>query len=297
MPMSKLSDLAKAFKSDLEARACSPRTVTEYMFDVKVLTAYLGTDDTRLLTPQNLAGYVAWLGQRKTKRTKGDGPRTIGRRLAGGSSFCKWLVQRGDLRMNPFDTIQRPKKPKRLPRAIPVEWLDAILGLPDLTPLERAVMAVIRYCGLRVSEVANLAVEDVDTDGMVLVVRSGKGDKDRAIPLDLAAVEALKQYKEACPRLNGQMLFQAPRGGVLTKKGIGVVLNDLAKRAGVPHFTVHQVRHTFGTEAAKAGVGLPVLQAIMGHERPETTMLYIDVAAQDLKQGMAALAAWRKGRQ
>ncbi len=293
-----LSDLHKKFLDDLKVNAASQKTIEEYRRDFKLLEDFLGSNDIRLLTPERMRDYPRWLGERRLRvGRQGYSPRSVARQMASTSSFCKWLVARGDLKRNPFDGLKRPKRPKQLPRAIPIPWLDAIFHLPDLTPPERAFMAIIRFCGVRVSEVLNLTVNDVDLEEGVLVIRHGKGNKDRAIPLDAEAVVALAPYVLARKATPDAFLFQSPNGGVMTRGIVGRMLDNLARRAGVPRFTVHQVRHTFGTEAAKSGMPLPVLQAVMGHESPTTTALYIEVAAQDLRDGMAALAAWRRGRQ
>lgn len=280
----RISELHKAFGTSLLARGSSASTVAAYRGDLRLLVEFLGADDIRCLTRERLMRFADWLAAR------GDGPRTIGRRMAAVGSFCKWLMHRGDLTANPADGVPRPKKPRRLPRSIPLTWIET-LEKAELTPGERALLAVMRYAGLRVSELANLTVGDIDLAAGVLVIRQGKGDADRAIPIDPDAAAAIQSH--VAGQTADAFLFRGVHGGA-GRKAIGRMLAKVTRRVGVPYFTTHQVRHTFATEAAKAGTPLPVLQAILGHKSAETTRLYIDVAAQDLRDAMAQLSAWRK---
>lgn len=244
-----------------------------------MLREYLGPDDVRLLTVEKVVGYVAWLGQRKPKRAtptgRGDSPKTISRRLASASAFCDWLVKRGDLRMNPFRGMPRPRRSKRLPRGIPVAWSDATWTLAGLASMDRVILGLMRYCGMRISDIFGLDIGDVDLQAGVVVIRSGKGDKDRAIPIDAELEAVLHDYLGSLGKVDlDRALLVGRRGNRISAKVIYRRLRKVTKAAGVPAFTPHPARHTFATEAAKAGMPLPVLQAILGHEDAGTTQLY-----------------------
>ncbi len=293
----RLSALHEAYLRDLMARGASPLTQQAYRGDFGVLREFLG-DDIRGLTSERVSGYIAWLGQRTPKRKtggKGDAPQTISRRLASASAFADWLVDRGDLARNPFRRLKRPKRPRRLPRGVPVGWLDAVFALQDLSAADRVLVGLMRYCGLRISDITGLDIQDIDLAASVLVIRDGKGRKDRAIPLDAELTVILTEYLGNLGKedLAGPLLCGRRRKRV-SPKVVYRWIRRLTRRTGIPYFTPHPVRHTFATEAAKAGMPLPMLQAILGHESADTTQLYFDVVGHDLRSAMAALTEWRK---
>ena len=289
-----LSELHQAWIRDLAARGLSDKTISAYKGDFNVMRAYLGSDDLRALTAEKIAGYVGWLGTRKS-REKGDSPRTIQRRLASASSFVEWLVTRGDMGANPFRLVKRPKRPRRLPRGCPVESLDAVFQL-KLPARDKVILGLMRYGGLRISDIVGLDIGDVDLESGVLIIRHGKGDKDRVIPLDADLFVIVREYLGNLGKVDPNRPLLLGRGGDrITPKVVYRMLRRVTRQAGVPRFTPHPVRHTFATEAAKAGVPLHVLQAILGHADAGTTQLYFDVVGRDLKHAMAALTAWRRG--
>ncbi len=287
----RLSQLHRSYLQDMLSRGMSTATIRNYESDFRSLVAFLGADDTRALSVSKLMTMPTWLaGQagkvQGTKQTAG----AVRRKLAGYSSFTRWLVKRGDLSSNPFDAVDRPKLPKRLPRPISPEAIASLLALPEATVQDRAMLAIMRYGGLRISEVASLCIEDVDLQhGAMRVI--GKGNKERVLPI----LEQLRPYLVAWldqRRVGPGSLFINRSGRRWSTDGIRTRLIGLARTHGVAGFTPHRVRHTFGTWAIRAGVKLRVVQQMMGHENPATTTLYAEVTAADLGEAASILQAY-----
>ncbi len=301
--MARLSELHEVYLSSLSKRRCSRRTIEAYAADFAVFLEFLDDrDDLEGLQWEQAAGYLSWLGERKQARsgtTRGYSPSTIRRRIASASAFCDWLVRCRYLDRNPFYRIARPSRPRSLHRGIPVEWLDAVFALPDLTVLERALLGVLRYCGLRVSELISLSMRDIDLLTDSLIVRGEIGEEDRSIPLDPKLSLLLRVYLDHRGNVPPMApLFPGRRVDKLSAKAVGRILSSLASRAGVPRFTTRQIRHAFATEAIKTGVPLEMLQEILGHKSIETTDLYRQTlrvqVRPDVREAMNRLHAWRQ---
>ncbi len=277
----KLSQLHTKYLADLGALGRSPATLQAYAGDWKLFFSFLPRDDVRELTRENVADYAAWLSQ------KGHRPSGIARRLSSVSSFGEWLARRGDVPTNPFHTLPRPKARRANPKPVPE---DRLAKLTDLTPRDAALVGVMRYAGLRVGEVGHLDLDDVDLDNGVLQVREGKGGKDRAIPL----FDPLPALLRAWLTVRGDTLgplFPGARVPRLERKAVGRILGRLAENAEIPHFSPHQLRHTFCTSLVRMGVSPSHVQALAGHESLETTQRYVKVTASDL-QGLRGKITW-----
>lgn len=141
----------------------------------------------------------------------------------------------------------------------------------------------------------NLDLADVDFLLGCLTVRRGKGGADRTIPMDSTLREVLTDWCLVRGDTPGATFpgRDTPR---LNRKAVGRLLNRLCLGAGVPRFTAHTLRHTFGTEAASAGILATELQALMGHQDLTTTQRYIKVTGRDLERALARLKAWRDAK-
>jgi len=294
----RLSKLHQRYLLDLKAIGRSPLTIAAYESDFRIFLDFLGRDDTRAITEKAASRFPAWLAKRRDPNQRlrtGHSPAGIARRVTTVAGFCTWLVKRREIPSNPFDMIPRPKRPRGLPRAVPSELVDRLLRL-ELLPRDRAIVCCFRYAGLRIGEVINLDLGDVDFLLGCLTVRRGKGGAERTIPMDPTLGEALTDWCLVRGEAPGA-LFPGRRGPRLSRQVIGRALDRLSLRAGLPRFTAHQLRHTFGTEAASAGIPATDLQALMGHEDLSTTQRYVRVTGRDLERAMARLKAWREARE
>lgn len=277
----KLSSLHTKYLADLAALGRSPSTIQAYAGDWKLFLSYLVRDDVREMTRERVADYAAWL------HAKGHKSSGIARRLSSVSSFGEWLAQRGDIPTNPFHVLPRPKAKRANPKPVGEDRLSKLTGL---TPRDAALVGVMRYAGLRVAEVGNLDLEDVDLANGVLQVREGKGGKDRAVPLFDPLPRLLADWTAARGPQAGP-LFPASHVARLSRKEIGRILTRAAKAASIPAFSPHQLRHTFCTQLVRMGISPSHVQALAGHESLETTQRYVRVTAADL-QGLRGRVQW-----
>jgi integrase/recombinase XerC len=294
-----------AFRDHLAVeRACSPRTVEAYMRDVGELRGQLrerrGREvDPGRLTTIDVRGFLASLfGTRDAS--------TIGRKLSSVRSFCRFLVRRGVLEANPADAVRGPKRKQPLPRALDVDdafrLVDAPAGVAPaparrlsdaeaarrvvLALRDRALLEVLYGSGLRVSEACALDVGDIDRARYgtpMLLVRRGKGNKSRQVPLGDAADRAITDYLAARPAVAGGALFVNADGDRLTPRSVQRMVRAWSIAGGVHgRVTPHALRHSFATHLLDGGVDLRSIQELLGHASLSSTQIYMKVSLDHL---------------
>jgi integrase/recombinase XerD len=148
--------------------------------------------------------------------------------------------------------------------------------------------------GIRLSELANLKIDDVDFKRVMLTVRQGKGKKDRQIPLVSEVIKALRnylRYRNTQLVLDDEIFFLAKNGTSLNVSSIKYIVAKYVKKAGIrKKVSVHTLRHTFGAHKADKNMGIATLQELMGHKKKETTLKYIHLAKTNLRQEMLQTA-------
>ncbi|HUS70619.1 MAG TPA: tyrosine recombinase XerC, partial [Anaerolineae bacterium] len=249
----------------------SPYTLRNYSHEIGQFISFLGgqgIDSWDDVDRQVLRRYLLWL------RSEGYVEASMARKLSEIRSFCRYLLQEGQLRTNPIDGVTSPKVPKRLPRYLSLEEVESLLHAPDLsTPLgqrDRAILELLYASGVRLSELVGLNLGDMSLDIGRLVVW-GKGGKERVVLLGKPAIEALRSYvREGRTRLRGRKttdaLFLNRFGGRLSRRSIGLILDKYSKLSGLwRKVTPHLLRHTFATHMVEGGANLRVVQELLGH--------------------------------
>jgi len=280
-----MDTLLERFLTYLDAaRNASRHTVKNYSNDIGQFLDYCraqGVGSLQEIDRSLLRRYLAELD------AAGYVKASIARRVAELRSFGDFLVREEVLEHNPFRTVSAPRIPKRLPQYLTAAELEALLAAPDTsTPLglrDRAIIEVLYAAGVRVSELANLDLTDVDlAQAQVRVM--GKGSKERIGLLGRPAVRAVRAYlKMGRPELKGKRstdaLWLNNRGGRLTVRGIALVVGKASKQAGI-HKPVspHVLRHTFATHLLDGGADLRVVQELLGHADLTTTQIYTHVS-------------------
>ncbi|HDZ22672.1 hypothetical protein LCGC14_0303810 [marine sediment metagenome] len=244
--------------------------------------------NARLLTiePMDVRAYLAMM------RNSGYSKATAARKLASLRSFYKYLVRQGHLSSSPVSVIRTPKQDKRLPKCLDVEQVGALLSAPDTSTLlgarDRAVLETIYSAGLRISELVELNVEDLDEFGGALRIR-GKGKKERLAPLGGCALSAVQVYLDKRAAAAGEAatgpLFVNRAGQRISDRSIRRKLNKYMAAAGIPgHVSPHVLRHSFATHMLNAGADLRSVQEMLGHESLSTTQIYTHMTTRRLKQ-------------
>jgi integrase/recombinase XerD len=210
-------------------------------------------------------------------------------------SFFKWLTRTGQIPANPAAEIDLPKKIKRLPRhVLSVAEVERVMALAHTgSPIglrDRAMMEVLYATGMRRMELANLETDDIDIDQCVVLIREGKGRKDRLIPLGERALYWVQQYlDQSRPQLiwNAQekTLFLSREGGALNHAWLSTQIAHYVKRAEIgKHGGCHLFRHTMATLMLEGGADIRFIQVMLGHVDMSTTQIYTQVAIRQLQQ-------------
>ena len=239
-----------------------------------------------------LRSFLAWC------HDKGSSKRTIVRRLSSLRSFFTYCVREGLLQKNPMEDVDSPKLEKNLPITLSYDQVQKLFDQPDTTTYlglrDRTMMELFYSSGLRVSELAGLNKEDLDTHHLLLKVR-GKGRKERIVPITKNAEKWLTEYLVNPKRFQHSDLHQPARdheaiflnklGSRLTTRSIDRLFEAYLKKSGLAgDITPHTIRHTIATHWLENGMDLKTIQLLLGHSSMATTTLYTHVSTKLKKE-------------
>ena len=264
-------------------KSLSGNSIEAYLNDVNKLEKYFvenGSDITPAgVTYQDLKGFISWYGS-DNKNT-----RTQSRVLSGVRAYFRYLLIEEEIEENPASLIESPKIGLKLPEVLSVNEIDRIINEIDLSKPEghrnKAIIETLYGCGLRVSELVNLRLTDLHYSEEFVVV-TGKGNKQRLVPVSKKALKEIDIYKQdrnALPVIKDQnILFLNRRGSRLTRAMIFTIIKELAARAGIrKNISPHTFRHSFATHMIEAGADLRAVQEMLGHESILTTEIYTHI--------------------
>ncbi|MGH1547953.1 site-specific tyrosine recombinase XerD [Leifsonia poae] len=274
-------------------RGLSANTVAAYRRDLGVYSGWLeaqGVADVRSVTPATLSAFAVHLGTREESPLTAS---SLARMLSTVRGFHRFLLEEGRVEVDAARDLRPPKLPSRLPKAISVEQVSALLAATDGDDVaalrDKALLELMYATGARVSEAVGLNVDDViDAD----VVRlTGKGSKQRIVPLGSYAREAVSAYLvRARPVLSAKgratpALFLGMRGARLSRQNVWLIIRAAAERAQleVDHLSPHTLRHSFATHLLAGGADVRVVQELLGHSSVATTQIYTLVTADTLR--------------
>lgn len=217
--------------------------------------------------------------------------RTKAHYLTVFNSFYKYLVFMDKIKSNPCDGIKAPKLEKKLPTYLTNEEIAKLFNIRLTKPVDyrnKAILEVMYATGARISEVINLEVNQIDFEECIIRV-VGKGKKERIIPLDDVAIEALDNYinnyrpflikNETC-----NYVFLNKNGEKISRQMIFKILKNLANKAGIiKEISPHTLRHSFASNLLNNGADLRVIQELLGHENLETTEIYSHLQNKKIK--------------
>jgi integrase/recombinase XerC len=238
--------------------------------------------------PLTIREFLAYLyGQNYTKST-------TARKLATLRSFFKFLIRRGMVSVNPLSTIRTPKQEKRLPRCLDLEQVQKLLDAPGdadiLAARDKAMLEVLYSSGIRVSELVELEMADLDLQEGVLRVR-GKGRKDRLTPIGSQAIKAVQRYFELrsvepkCQGPAAKRVFLNKHGEALSTRSVRRKLDKYLMAAGLdPGISPHTLRHSFATHLLNNGADLRSVQELLGHQSLSTTQIYTHLSTNRMKE-------------
>jgi integrase/recombinase XerC len=298
---SALAWLPRFFTHLSSERRLSAHTDVNYRRDLQVFTRYCdkaNIEDWPRIDSQHIRSFAA------AEFRRGQSPRTIQRRLSALRSFFNFLLRESALKSNPAIGVQAPKASKRLPETVDADQMAQLLAFrtdDELSVRDKAIMELFYSSGLRLSELVNLDLGDIDLrDRTVRVV--GKGNKTRVVPVGRFAIEALSAWlreRGAIAISGATALFVSKRGGRLLQRSIQVRIERWARAQGLGvHMHPHMFRHSFATHLLESSHDLRAVQELLGHANISTTQIYTHLDFQHLAKiyDQAHPRARRKGR-
>lgn len=282
-------------------KGLAENTVAAYRRDLLVWRGFCASAriDPAKVTPDHLTSYLERLRAGRPPAAKPLSPSSVARHVVSLRGLYRFLTREGRVGSDPTATLGVPKQPRSLPKAIPLEDIERLIELPNVDLLgrrDRAILEVLYGTGLRISELAALDVDDVDITEGAVVVRAGKGNKARVVPMGRQARRALGDYlsitrpelaKKRTARATGAhaALFLNARGGRLSRQGCWKILKGYARTAGIEaRVSPHTLRHSFATHMLDAGADIRVVQELLGHASLATTQVYTLVSDQRLRE-------------
>lgn len=212
---------------------------------------------------------------------------TVVRKIASLRGFFKWLCANDFCKSDPTLTLEQPKLPKRLPKVMSVQEIEEILN-QNLDEIHSVIIELLYGCGLRVSELVNINLNDIDIKSRYLQCL-GKGSKERIVPLGKKAIYALNKYlpiRDFNLRKNNletKRLLVDKSGRILTRQDIYTFIHAQGEKIH-KHISPHTLRHSFATHLLENGADLRIVQELLGHSDVSTTQLYTHVSKKRLKE-------------
>jgi site-specific recombinase XerD len=283
----------KIFLRALQGQNYSPKTLRAYGDDLMQFLRWVEKnrvdwDNPARFSRADIEGFMQHLAG------QGMSGVTRVRKLAAIRKFFAFMEENDIIHVNPAHMVKGAKREEKEPKILYKEQYKALLYEASDNIRDYAIIQTFLQTGIRLSELVNLRVDDVDLEHRLLTVRQGKGKKDRQIPLVDGAVKALRNYKRYRNTeliLDDEIFFLAKNGTSLNVSTIKYLVAKYVKKAGIrKKVSVHTLRHTFGAHKADKHMSLATLQELMGHKKKETTLKYIHLAKTNLRAEMVQTA-------
>lgn len=276
------------FADDLRAKNASPHTLRNYVSDLQQFHEYVTpakqdgerpTFSVQQLDNLVIREYLGYLHDHKIEKS------SMARKVSSLRSFCKFLCQQNILAQNPAKMVHLPKLARKIPNHLTVEDCAKLIESPDLATAlgrrDRAILELLYACGVRVSELSGLNVDDVNYKDSMLLVR-GKGRRERLVPFGKYCRQALESYlddrciqaswSQSEPRIP---LFLNHWGTRLTTRSVARIVEKYARLTGLAQkISPHGIRHSFATHLLNSGADLRSIQELLGHKSLSTTQRY-----------------------
>lgn len=265
-------------------RGLSQNTIDAYRRDLTDFCDFLNSnniDEVKEIQRIHINLYI------KNLRDRGLKPRSTVRKIAAIRGWFSWLTINGETNSDPSLTIEHPKLTIMLPKVLTTEDMQKIFAV-KLTNYEKAVIELLYASGLRVSELTELQLNNIDLKSD-FVRCTGKGSKERIVPIGKTAEKAIKTYLEERDfiikktGIKTKYLFIKESGKHITRQDVYLFIKRLAEKIG-KKASPHTIRHTFATHLLENGADLRVVQELLGHSDVSTTQLYTHVSKKRLKE-------------
>jgi integrase/recombinase XerD len=282
----------KGFRAYLKLeRSLSKNSIEAYSRDIEKLYQFADCQPDKLqpenITLSHLRQFIAWVNE------LGMIPSSQARILSGIKSFYKYLLMENMIKSDPSELLESPKIQRKLPDTLSYIDINKMIDAIDLSKPEgarnKAILEVLYGCGLRVSELTELKLSNLYLDIEFIKV-TGKGSKERLVPIGGSAVKALKIWTENVrvhihiKKGEEDLVFLNRRGSRLSRVYIFMIIKDLALLTGINKtISPHTFRHSFATHLVEGGADLRAVQEMLGHESITTTEIYTHLDREYLK--------------
>jgi site-specific recombinase XerD len=255
--------LLKKLEENLKLKNYSGETIKSYIYSVK---KYLEFAENKGINPESAKQFL--IG-----KIEKNNPASVGHNVFALKYFFREILNQ---KLN----IPNPKRNKTLPEILTIEEVKKLINTTRNIK-HKLIIKLLYGCGLRVSEIINLKKQDINFRESLIKIKLGKGNKDRYVKLPESIISDLKAYAQLNP---SQILFPSNREGKLTKKTIGKIVSDNAKKAGIKKRVYpHLLRHSFATHLLEQGTDLKIIQKILGHSDIKTTQIYTQISQASIK--------------
>ncbi|MDD2998561.1 MAG: tyrosine recombinase [Erysipelotrichia bacterium] len=289
-----VSELVLRYLESLEKECqMSMHTVRGYRSDLEFFTSWLcrnNINETDKLAALSHAQIRAFWSER---RNAGLSPQSMRRGQSALRGLLKYAMRHKQIEHNPVEAMESPRRQRPLPRALSAEDINLLLNSPDLKTVsgmrDRAILETLYGSGLRVSEVAGLSIENLDMDNQMARI-TGKGNKERIVPLTPASCAAITAYISARhiehPKSKTEReIFLNHLGTPLSARSIARIIDKYSRQlAMMMKITPHQFRHSFATHLLNNGADIRAVQEMLGHESLSTTQIYTRISKERLMQ-------------
>lgn len=265
-------------------RGLAQNTVEAYYRDLYLFCAFLeeqGVVEFEKILRTHLNLYIKFLRENKIVAT------SVTRKIASLRGWFSWLCENGYIMSNPAIGLKQPKLTKKLPKVLTLAEIEIVL-MSEMTILEKALFELLYAAGLRVSELVNLSVNNFDLNtGYVRC--SGKGDKERLVPIGQKAKAAIKSYLQERDfvlrknNITSKVLFLNEKGQKITRQFVYCFIKKLGNLID-KQISPHTIRHSFATHLLENGADLRIVQELLGHADVSTTQLYTHISKKRLKE-------------
>jgi len=284
MTESPYTSLASSLDQFLRELDKSPLTIVAYRTDIQQFLAWLTESNATFTTPQQVKRshvneYLKYLAN------NGRAGTTRSRKLVSIQRFFSHLMKEGIITHSPAATVDRPRKERKPKQYLRPDEYTKLLATAGGNLRDFALLQLFLQTGIRVSEAAAICLSDLDLEHKTLTIH-GKGSKERIIPLEEKAYQALKSYLTVRPKTVYQHLFINYQGNGLSIRGVRKIVEKYVRRSGIKKISCHGLRHTCATNRAALGMNAFCLKTLLGHERIATSLEYVHIGTEELRKPM-----------
>ena len=263
-------------------KGLSNNTVKAYEADISSFFQWLDNEDLKYknLQEDHINQYISFLFQRKMRSS------SVNRKISSIKSFYIFLVKRNFVKNSPLNDLVTPKQEKYLPESMSEAEVDKLLNSPDVANKienrDKAMIEMLYATGMRISELVNLKITDVDMKRCVVKV-FGKGSKERLVPFGEKALDSLKSYLNDREQSSSKEIFLSNRGKKMSRIAFWQRVKVYLIRENLKNsISPHTLRHAFATHLLNRGADLRSVQLLLGHSDLSTTQIYTHIAKQRL---------------